>query len=144
MQRIDFLYNVQHDCSLAKCTASGKRPVMQERVESGLLMTYIEHRPCERFIINTHAFHNAHLLRSTLPRSLVAPIPLFQNRQTKHIEMARNLRETQQAKRTATKARATQKRQDTINAAGPPSNKRMRSEMEDIQMVNFSGHLIQF
>lgn len=27
-QVINFLYNVQHDCSLSKCTASGKQPLM--------------------------------------------------------------------------------------------------------------------
>ena len=31
---------------------------MQERVESGLFKTSIEHKPVEHFVINTHAFHN--------------------------------------------------------------------------------------
>jgi len=98
IQDIDFLYNVQHDCPLAKCTASGKQPLMQERVESGLIKTYIEHQSLERFIINTHAFHNAHLLRATLPRSLVAPILLHQDHQAKHIKIAGSLQATQEAK----------------------------------------------
>ncbi|KAF8914285.1 hypothetical protein CPB84DRAFT_1811643 [Gymnopilus junonius] len=95
---IDFHYNVQHDCPLAKCTASGKQPLMQERVESGLFQTYIEHQPVDRFVINTHAFHNAHLLRTTLPRSLIAPILLYENREAKHIEIAKDLRTTQDSK----------------------------------------------
>ena len=54
-------------------------------------------------IINTHAFHNPHILRSTLPRYLVLPIPLHQDRQAKHIEIAGNLqvRVAQETKRTA-------------------------------------------
>jgi hypothetical protein len=127
------MYNVQHDCALAKCTASGQQPLMQERVESGLFKNYIEHQRIDRFVINTHAFHNAHLLRATLPRSLVAPIPLYQNREAKHIEIAGSLRATQEAKRIATKARAAQKKQDAINTAekaGPGPNKRTRLEFE--------------
>jgi hypothetical protein len=74
------------------------QPVMQEHIESGLSKTYIQRQPVERFIINTHAFHNAHLLRVTLPCSLVVPIPLHQDRQAKHIEIAGSLRTTQEAK----------------------------------------------
>ena len=40
MQDIGFLYNVQYDCPLAKCTASGKQLIIQERVESDLFKTY--------------------------------------------------------------------------------------------------------
>jgi len=71
---------------------------MQEWVESGLLKTYIKHQPLERFVINTTAFHNAHLLHATLPHSLVAPILLHQDWQAKHIKIAANLRATQEAK----------------------------------------------
>lgn len=64
---------------------------MQERVESGLTKSCIEHQPVERFVINTHGFHNAHLLHTAIPRSLIAPIPLLLDRQTKHIEIAAGL-----------------------------------------------------
>lgn len=127
-QGIDFLYNIQHDCPLSKCTASGKQPLMQERVESGLVQTYIEHKPIERFVINTHAFHNSHLLRAALPRSLVAPIQLHPDRRAKHFEIAGGLRVTQEAKR---KVRITQKKNEVINPAnitGPGPNKRKRLE----------------
>src|SRR5260221_4501411 len=135
IQGIDFLYNAQHDCPLAKCTASGKQPLMQERVESGLVKTYIEHQSLERFVINTHAFHNAHLLRATLPRSLVAPILLHLDRQAKHIEIAGSLRATQEAKRTATKVRAALKKQEVVNSADRPGpSKRTRLEMEEADL----------
>ncbi len=132
LQAIEFLYNVQHDCPHAKCAASGKQPVMQERLESGLLEDYIEHQPIDRFVINTHAFHNAHLLRATLPRSLVAPIPLHQNREAKHHEIAASLRVTQESKRKATKVRSEQKKQALIDAGDMSSvpNKRSRVEHE--------------
>ncbi|KAJ7433258.1 hypothetical protein B0H11DRAFT_2376311 [Mycena galericulata] len=91
---IKFKFNVQHDCNSAKCEATGVRLRMQERVQSDRTEKYIVHNSLDRFIINTHAFHNAHLLRATLPRNLVAPIPLFPDRQTKHHELASQLRQT--------------------------------------------------
>ncbi|KAJ7734281.1 hypothetical protein B0H16DRAFT_1467677 [Mycena metata] len=48
--------------------------------------------PLDRFIISSHALHNAHLLRATLPRALLAPIPLFDDRRRKHNELADQLR----------------------------------------------------
>jgi len=71
---------------------------MQERIESGLMKSYIEHQALKHFVINTHAFHNAHLLHATLLCSLVVPIPLHQDQQVKHIEIAGRLRATQEAK----------------------------------------------
>ncbi|KAF8179337.1 hypothetical protein K438DRAFT_1546625, partial [Mycena galopus ATCC 62051] len=53
------------------------------------------HKPLDRFFINSLAFHNAHLLRATLPRDIIAPIPLFLNGQQKHYELAAQLREMQ-------------------------------------------------
>ncbi|KAJ7677630.1 hypothetical protein B0H17DRAFT_1161361 [Mycena rosella] len=84
---IKFLCNVQHDCNLAECKATGERPRMQERVDSGITDKFIVHNPVERFIINMHTFHNAHLLRQALPRQLTIPIPLFADRQAKHYEL---------------------------------------------------------
>lgn len=112
---------------------------MQEHVESGLTKSYIEHKAIEHFVINTHAFHNAHLLCATLPRSLVAPILLHQDRQAKHIEIAGSLRTTQEAKRTAAQARAVQKKHDSMNITdkiGPGPSKRTRLEMEEDGTMN--------
>ncbi|KAJ7327990.1 hypothetical protein DFH08DRAFT_615407, partial [Mycena albidolilacea] len=83
-QNIRFQYNAQHDCNHAKCEATGERPRMQERVDSGLVDNFIIHKPTEHFIMNTHGFHNAHLLRQVLPRSLIQPIPFFADREAKH------------------------------------------------------------
>ena len=125
------MYNVQHDCPLAGCTASGRQPLMQERTESNNWKACIEHKPLNRFVINTHAFHNAHLLRAALPRSLVVPILLHQDREAKHNEISRGLRSTQEVKRAAQKTRASQKKQDLeegMQASG--SNKRTRLAFE--------------
>jgi len=132
VQDIGFLYNVQHDCPLAKCTASGKQPLIQEQVESDLFKTYIKHKPIERFVINTHAFHNAHRLRVALERSLVAPILLYplEVRKAKHAEIAHSLRATQKAK---LEARAAKKKKEAITPADKTGSvipkKRTRSEM---------------
>ncbi|KAI0816060.1 hypothetical protein BC628DRAFT_1414013 [Trametes gibbosa] len=97
-QDIQFAFNVQHDCALAKCTASGKRPVMQEHVESGAIESYIEHQDIAQYIINMHSLHNPHLIRSVLPRALTAPLALHGDCFRKHCQIAESLRETQQHK----------------------------------------------
>ncbi|KAJ6558925.1 hypothetical protein B0H10DRAFT_2240688 [Mycena sp. CBHHK59/15] len=96
---IMFKFNVQHDCKSAECEATGVRLRMQERVQSDKTENFIVHKSLERFIINTHAFHNAHLLRATLPRDLVAPIPLVADRRVKHHELAAELREQRATKK---------------------------------------------
>lgn len=100
-QDVQFTFNAQHDCISAGCTASGTRAVMQEREESARREHVIEHQHPhdEKFVINLCSLHNPHLLRQILPRSLVAPIPLYPDRQTKHIEQARRLREINSKKR---------------------------------------------
>jgi len=102
---------------------------MQERVESGLVEAYIEHQQIDRFIINTHAFHNAHLLRATLPRSLIAPSPLFPDRQSNHFKLAQRLRTTQESKRAAAKVRAANKKLVATNdTEGMKKRKRLNEE----------------
>ncbi|KAJ7855645.1 hypothetical protein B0H14DRAFT_3085413 [Mycena olivaceomarginata] len=94
---IKFKINVQHDCGAAQCDTSSVCLRMQEHIESDQIENFVVHKPLDRFFINSHAFHNAHLLRATLPRELLAPIPLFTDRQTKHYELAAQLREMQAA-----------------------------------------------
>ncbi|KAJ7433313.1 hypothetical protein B0H11DRAFT_2165040 [Mycena galericulata] len=114
-KNLKFKFNVQHDCHSADCEATGMRLRMQERVESDQIEKYIIHKSLDRFIINTHAFHNAHLLRATLPRDLVAPILLFPDRQAKHHELATELRGNLANKKAAaaTKKRKHRKRRKT-------------------------------
>ncbi|KAJ7280990.1 hypothetical protein C8J57DRAFT_1501189 [Mycena rebaudengoi] len=115
-----FLFNVQHDCNSTKCEATGVRLRMQERVASDKTENYIEQKPLDRFFINTHAFHNAHLLRATLPRDLVAPLLLFPDRQAKHHALATELRDTQ----TSRKAAAEMKKRKRAEPDGDDGNER--------------------
>ncbi len=112
---------------------------MQERVESGQVKAYIEHKPIERFVINTHAFHNAHFLRACLPRILIAPIALQADRQAKHFEIAKSLRAAQDLKRKLTKVRSEQKKNNgASNSAEQTRNesgKRQRLEMEEEDLI---------
>ncbi|KAJ6488082.1 hypothetical protein DFH09DRAFT_1377694 [Mycena vulgaris] len=124
---VKFKFNVQHDCHSAKCEATGVRLRMQERVESDQTEKYIVHQSLDRFIINTHAFHNAHLLRATLPRDLVAPIPLFPDRQSKHHELAAELREKRANRKAAAatkKRKCSQEDEDDVDAVGRPRKTR--------------------
>ncbi|KAJ7731957.1 hypothetical protein B0H14DRAFT_3616062 [Mycena olivaceomarginata] len=93
-KNIKFDFNTQHDCVSAACEATGVRPVMQERVESDNTEHFIVHTPLDRFIINTHSFHNPHLVRATVSRDLWAPVALFEDRRAKHDEFSARLRET--------------------------------------------------
>lgn len=76
---------------------------MQERVESSVTESFIEHQPLEHWLINTTAFHNAHLLRRCLPRSVWAPVPMFTpaDRLIKHNELAARLRDNHSKRKTA-------------------------------------------
>lgn len=79
---------------------------MQERCASGVSEEFIEHihtHATDRFVVNMHSFHNPHLIRSAIPRSLSAPQLLHQDRHAKHAEFSAVLRETQNKKRAARK-----------------------------------------
>ncbi|KAJ7711067.1 hypothetical protein B0H16DRAFT_1480617 [Mycena metata] len=115
---IRFVYNAQHDCHTAECEVTGERPRMQERVESKVTEKFIIHKPIKRFIINTHAFHNAHLLRQVLPRALVAPVPFFPDREAKHHELAVKLREIKNGKRKRRLEKAEEKRKKVEETQG--------------------------
>ncbi|KAJ7861699.1 hypothetical protein B0H14DRAFT_3445171 [Mycena olivaceomarginata] len=109
-KNIKFDFNTQHDCVSAACEATGVRPVMQERVESDKTENFIVHTPLDRFIINTHSFHNPHLVRATVSRDLWAPVALFEDRRAKHDEFSARLRESRATKAAKRKDTAAKKR----------------------------------
>ncbi|KAJ7467555.1 hypothetical protein FB451DRAFT_1340448 [Mycena latifolia] len=122
---IQFKFNVQHDCFSAKCDASGVRLRMQERVESDQIENHIVHKSLDRFFINSHAFHNAHLLREALPRELLAPIPLFTDRQAKHHELAAQLRGNIATRKSAAAAKKRKRsEEDEEGLEGRPKKKK--------------------
>ncbi|KAL0565044.1 hypothetical protein V5O48_016988 [Marasmius crinis-equi] len=63
-----------------------------------------------RYLINLFSFHNAHLIRRVLPRALTAPIPLLEDRLSKHVEIAEELHVTLVEK----KAETQRKRAETV------------------------------
>lgn len=125
MKDVLFDFNVQHDCSFAKCDATGIQPRVQERTNSNVTEEFVIHKPVSRYIINTHTFHNAHLLRKVLPRLLVAPLALFEDRNLKHKDLATQLRRSQGARREQLKTqREAKKAAAEANGEVPGSKKR--------------------
>ncbi|KAJ7885270.1 hypothetical protein B0H14DRAFT_3737214 [Mycena olivaceomarginata] len=117
-ENIKFKFNTQHDCESAQCDTSGVRLRMQERVESDQIEHFVVHKPLDRFFINSLAFHNAHLLRATLPRDLLAPLPLFPDRQQKHHELAAQLRDTRSTQLATRKAAAEKRKRSMVANRG--------------------------
>ncbi|KAJ6552343.1 hypothetical protein B0H10DRAFT_1739908, partial [Mycena sp. CBHHK59/15] len=72
---VQFCVNVQHDCRACNCDATGISRQMQERQETDRIVRTIEHKEGSCFVINTHSFHNASLLRKFLPVALTKPRP---------------------------------------------------------------------
>ncbi|KAJ7310144.1 hypothetical protein DFH08DRAFT_718875 [Mycena albidolilacea] len=122
-EHLVFKFNAQHDCHHFSCSLADAPGQQQERSESKLTWKIRAHKEDSRFLVNTHATHNAHLVRETLPHSLTAPKPCFVDRLAKHSEFASALREVGPEKRAqasargqATKARNKQEKAD--KAAG--------------------------
>ncbi|EIN07387.1 hypothetical protein PUNSTDRAFT_71288, partial [Punctularia strigosozonata HHB-11173 SS5] len=97
---IRFAQNVQHDCVAGRCSATGQRKRKQERKESDIIEHFVQHNEAEQsYIINAHAFHNAHLLRRCLPRALWEPILHYEDRTSHHYAAARRYQHSQSSKR---------------------------------------------
>lgn len=73
----------------------------------------------DRYIINTHALHNAHLLRETLPRYLMKPTLRFPDRTDKHHEFAAMMRVIGPARRAAAQEKGRITRERRKAAANP-------------------------
>ncbi|KAI0794995.1 hypothetical protein C8Q75DRAFT_838852 [Abortiporus biennis] len=114
---VQFIFNAQHDCHNAKCDIQDTDPVTQERRKTMLLQGKVQHKAVERYLLNIHALHNAHLIRKVLPRSLTMPVPYFTNRNEKHHAFAASLRVTGPAKRAAAQAKAKETREARKNQA---------------------------
>ncbi|KAF5371374.1 hypothetical protein D9615_009666 [Tricholomella constricta] len=104
-----FIFNAQHDCLAQQCKTV-EEPVRQERHTTACRQPVVTHANDDHYIINTHALHNAHLIRETLPRSLTEPKTLFADRRGLHDRMAAGLRITGPAKRAKAKEKAKETR----------------------------------
>ncbi|KAJ7269023.1 hypothetical protein C8J57DRAFT_1435715 [Mycena rebaudengoi] len=112
MPDILFFFNAQHDCQGCNCKAvEQSESVVQEQGITRRKQTADQHTPTDRYFINMHRLHNAHLLRDTLPRNLTAPVPYFPDREAKHKEFAGQLRILGPAKRAATAKKSMETRE---------------------------------
>ncbi|KAJ3889502.1 hypothetical protein GG344DRAFT_51437 [Lentinula edodes] len=109
-QTLQFVVNVQHDCRGSNCQASGTTKQKQERQQLNITVKTIQHVDDQKFIINTHALHNAHHLRRFLPRYLTVPRPLYPDRKQWHRELAGKLVVSQVEKRAETNRKAAETR----------------------------------
>ncbi|KAI0727442.1 hypothetical protein C8Q72DRAFT_444310 [Fomitopsis betulina] len=125
------LVNVQHNCIDAKCGPTGRKKRKQERTLTDIEEPFLEHNGDERHIINTHALHNAALLRKILPRHLTEPIPYIDpdKREQEHHKMAAALRGAQDERRAKeAAARIERKTQGGRRQGRPASDPRDSSE----------------
>ncbi|KAH9922979.1 uncharacterized protein B0H18DRAFT_878929, partial [Fomitopsis serialis] len=115
--------NVQHNCIDGGCEPTGRKRRKQERTLTEIEEPYIEHKDDTRYIINTHALHNAALLRKILPRHLTAPIPYIdpELREAAHHRMAASLRAVQDVRRTKEAEARVEKKKAAAAAKQTPS-----------------------
>ncbi|KAI0733231.1 hypothetical protein C8Q72DRAFT_773098, partial [Fomitopsis betulina] len=62
-----YIFNAQHDCCTAGCSATTTMPVIQEGRETKRTRNVWTHVKTEHYILNMHALHIAALLRQALP-----------------------------------------------------------------------------
>lgn len=112
LEDVLFIISVEHDCYLLQCTTAAVRYERQERQDTTRQLRALLHGDDNHYIINTHALHNAHLLRRVLPRALWEPHLRFPDQEQHHAAVAAKLRLQMQ------KARATKKEKaDSTRAA---------------------------
>ncbi|KAJ7477826.1 hypothetical protein B0H11DRAFT_1726278 [Mycena galericulata] len=104
MTEIIFSFNGQHDCVTCKCRTDTV-PVRQERIVTDRTELQIIHSGEQRYILNMHGLHNAHLIREVLPRLLTAPVRYLEDRVASHHRFAAQLRQIGPAKRAETQAK---------------------------------------
>jgi hypothetical protein len=83
----------------------------QEHKATSHKIQTVHHAVDDHYVINMHALHNAYLIRETLPRSLMAPSPLFSDRENVLRDFAAQLRVSGPLKRAATAAKAKETRE---------------------------------
>ncbi|KAI0688378.1 hypothetical protein BC835DRAFT_1284746 [Cytidiella melzeri] len=117
-QSIQFIFNAQHDCRTGQCElADSDKVVIQERLRTKISVKSVVHRDDGRYILNMHALHNAHLVRSILPRSLTTPVALVPDWEAFHRQIAEGLQVSGPAKRAETQAKAKNTREKKKQAA---------------------------
>ena len=82
--------------------------MVQERQQTAIEQAVLKHEESDHFVVNTHAMHNAHLVRSALDPELIRPRPLHGDRFAYHRARGRVMQEEQHAKRAQTAAKTKQ------------------------------------
>ncbi|KAK0421515.1 hypothetical protein EV421DRAFT_1894749 [Armillaria borealis] len=114
LQDILFDFNAQHDCVFSQCEIGDSDVyIRQERLETDVRQKHLAHKNDVRYLLNMHALHNTHLIRETLPRTLVAPMPYKPPaiRAQFHRDMAASLQVSGPEKRANTQAKAKETRE---------------------------------
>ncbi|KAM6489231.1 hypothetical protein JOM56_015401, partial [Amanita muscaria] len=62
--------NVQHDCAYSKCVHFQQQAVHQDRLESTVSRSVIQHADIHRYVLNVFSIHNYKHISVTLPPSL--------------------------------------------------------------------------
>lgn len=90
-------------------------------------------------MINTHSLHNAHLLRRTLPRDLVAPVPVINpsQRQAEHAKLAAGWREN--PKSHTAQGRAREKKRAEEATKGKKKKRRGEKHSADMGFGGWEG-----
>lgn len=94
----------------SRCDATQDVARIQKRQETTQTVKVVLHNDNTQFILNTHALHNAALLRKFLPRYLTVPRPLYPDRQKWHDELGAVLTVTQAEKKAETVRKAAETR----------------------------------
>ncbi|EJD42815.1 hypothetical protein AURDEDRAFT_67175 [Auricularia subglabra TFB-10046 SS5] len=117
-----FIINVQHDCITCKCAASGTRRVLQERQDSETQVAAWQHTSAERYVVNTHALHNAAELRALLPRGLTKPRHIWRNFEQDLSQVAGTAIQAHLRKEAERKAKAAETRRRNKEKAAAPAS----------------------
>ncbi|KAG6819456.1 hypothetical protein H0H93_011666 [Arthromyces matolae] len=108
----------KHDCVTSSCVAANSNsPQVQERIQTTVHALTIAHEKSDLYLINMHAFHNAHLIRASLPRDLTEPTPYLADRMTSRKKIAAQLRVIGPAKRAETEKKRADTRARNVRAA---------------------------
>lgn len=62
--------NLQHDCHLGGCQATGTKAVSQERETTAQTKAIVKHCDDTHFIMNIHSLHNSRSIMEALPPNL--------------------------------------------------------------------------
>lgn len=92
------------------CTATRGTAQCQEREATSITTIRIKHEDDAHFIVNTHALHNAHILRAVFSPDLFLVQPCCLDRKQYHMELAKDLAANEKAKKKA----ANEKRAATL------------------------------